>query len=117
MKVYAKELFSSEHTVIKELFEEDLTLFEAITKIKEFSTAGPQALKKEYTEISPEVFAARDAKIPIRKSIRSLRLSRLKNPRPRTHRVQTKTIKKKIINQLKIIKNQKLLNLVQVKRI
>ena len=57
------ELFSLEHTVTKELFGKGASLFEIITKIKDFCRANVQTLDDGYEEIFPEVFVAKDAEI------------------------------------------------------
>ena len=60
----AQELFDFSHTIAKELFEGIEYPFEILPKIKEFIVSVSKTLPKdEYTEITPGVFVANDAKI------------------------------------------------------
>lgn len=57
------ELFDLSHTVAGKIFDGAEYAFEALPKIKELCRALISELSSDYEEISPEVFAAKDAKI------------------------------------------------------
>ena len=65
----APELFNLDFTIAKELFESCDSLFDVITKIKEFCKTKARSLGDEYTEIAPDVFVAKDAEISEKASI------------------------------------------------
>ena len=57
------ELFDLNHTAAGKIFEDVEYAFEALTKIKELCRELISKLSRDYEEIAPEVFAAKDAKI------------------------------------------------------
>ena len=71
MKVIrAEDIFSPEHSIVKELFEENASLFDVIKKIKELCIEKMKILGEEYEEIAPLVFTAKDAQISDKATVR-----------------------------------------------